>query len=63
MSNIKKAEWNIIWDALYYSFINDNYDLLKNNYATSRQTIHWKNKTKQEKQNTLAIKDKYFDIM
>lgn len=61
MSNIKKDNWSIIWDALYYSFINDNYDLLKNNYATSRQTIHWKNKTKEAQQHILEISKEYMN--
>jgi deoxyribodipyrimidine photolyase-related protein len=58
MSNFKKNkddEWWKIWDAIYYSFINKHYDVLKNNYATSRQAIYWKNKSDQEKEQLLKI--------
>ena len=46
MSNMVKGEWCEIWDAIYYSFINKHYDLLKHNYATSRQVAHWKKKSR-----------------
>ena len=62
MSNFKRnkdEDWWKIWDAIYYSFIHKHYDLLKNNYATSRQTIHWKNKTEKEKESLLTIAKKY----
>ena len=55
----KNEEWWQIWDAIYYSFISKHYDLLKNNYATSRQTLHWKNKSTKEKDELLAIAKKY----
>ena len=58
MSNFKRSkdeEWWKIWDAIYYSFIDKHYELLKSNYATSRQTIHWKNKSKDEKETLLKI--------
>jgi hypothetical protein len=59
MSNFKRSkdeEWWKIWDAVYYSFIHKHYDLLKNNYATSRQTIHWKNKSEKEKEELYNMK-------
>jgi deoxyribodipyrimidine photolyase-related protein len=62
MSNFKRGkdeEWWKIWDAVYYSFINKHYDFLKKNYATSRQTIHWKNKSNTEKEDLLKIASKY----
>ena len=61
MSNFKRKkdeEWWKIWDAVYYSFIHKHYDLLKNNYATSRQTIHWKNKSDKEKEDILKLAKK-----
>jgi deoxyribodipyrimidine photolyase-like uncharacterized protein len=50
MSTYKKkdSEWYKEWDALYYSFINKHYKLLKSNYATARQAKHWTNKSKKE---------------
>ena len=62
MSNFKRSkdeEWWKIWDAIYYSFIHKHYDMLKNNYATSRQTIHWKNKSEKEKEELLKIAKAY----
>jgi deoxyribodipyrimidine photolyase-related protein len=62
MINFKRKsdeEWWKIWDAVYYSFINKHYDFLKKNYATSRQTIHWKNKSNTEKEDLLKIASKY----
>lgn len=62
MSNFKREkneEWWKIWDAIYYSFINKHYDFLKKNYATSRQTIHWKNKSNTEKEELLKIASGY----
>jgi deoxyribodipyrimidine photolyase-related protein len=37
----KKEEWHIIWDSIYYSFINDNQTFLKSNYATANMVRHW----------------------
>lgn len=51
--------WCNIWDALYYSFINKHYKLLKKNYATSRQVKHWDNKNKNDKIKLLKIAEKY----
>ena len=48
MSNFKKDEWCNIWESLYYNFINDNINLLKNNYSTAIMVKHWKNKSKDE---------------
>jgi deoxyribodipyrimidine photolyase-related protein len=55
MSNMVKGDWCEIWDAIYYSFINKHYDLLKHNYATSRQVAHWKKKSPTEKKKILEI--------
>ena len=62
MSNYKKNKdesWWKIWDAKYYSFINKHYNILEHNYATSRQVIHWKNKSKSEKDKLLEIANSY----
>lgn len=60
MSKIKKGEWSIIWDSVYYTFINRHYDLLKSNYATSRQCIHWKKKSNSEKKLLLDTAKNYW---
>ena len=64
MSNYKKSKkttnkWWEIWDAIYYSFINKHQNLLKKNYATSRQVKHWENKSNKEQQQLLSIAKKY----
>jgi deoxyribodipyrimidine photolyase-related protein len=62
MSDYKKSKnetWWSIWDALYYRFIYKNINLLKANYATSRQVKHWENKSQEEKKKLLQIADDY----
>lgn len=62
MSNYKKnknTEWDKIWDALYYNFINLHQHILRKNYATSRQVIHWNKKTKKEQNELIKIANKY----
>jgi deoxyribodipyrimidine photolyase-related protein len=60
MSSYKRdGEWDIIWDALYYNFINKHDKLLKNNYATAIQVKHWYNKTDKEKKSIKKIAKQY----
>jgi deoxyribodipyrimidine photolyase-related protein len=62
MSDYKRKsneEWWKIWDAIYYNFIDKHYDLLKSNYATSRQAAHWRKKSQKEKLELLEIANKY----
>ena len=59
MSNYKRGEWCNIWDALYYNFINDHQDILKNNYSTAISVINWNKKTKIEKEEIIEISHKY----
>ena len=60
MSNIKRdKEWDVVWDALYYNFIDKNYDILKKNYFTARQVRHYDNKTDDVKQKYKKIATKY----
>lgn len=47
--------WNEIWDALYYNFINNNYNILKSIYATARNVSHWDKKSKTEQNKLLKI--------
>jgi deoxyribodipyrimidine photolyase-related protein len=57
-----KDKWCEIWDAKYYAFINDNYKLLSNNYATARQVVHWKKKSEKEKENLLILANKNINL-
>ena len=59
MSNFKKGEWSIIWNAVYYSFINKHKKLLSSNYSTAMQVKHWTNKAKHEQLELLQIAKNY----
>ena len=62
MSDYKKDEkWEILWDALYYNFINNHYKLLKKNYGTVMQVKHWDNKTKNEQNEIKKIANKFIN--
>jgi len=68
MSNYKKStksddKWWEIWDALYYNFINKHYNLLSKNYATSRQALHWKNKSKTQQLQLIKTSKLYFKYL
>ena len=62
MSNFKKLKddkWWEIWDAKYYSFINEHKDILKKNYATARQVAFWSKKSQSEKKRILKISEDF----
>lgn len=53
MSNYRKNknnDWHILWDTIYYNFINNHRNYLKSNYATSRMVVHWDKKSKKEQE-------------
>ncbi len=49
MSEWKRGEWCEKWDILYYNFIGKNVKMLKKNYATAQQVVHWERKSEKEK--------------
>lgn len=59
MSNFKKGDWCLIWDATYYAFINKHIKMLSSNYATAMQVKHWTNKSKKDQDELLKIAKKY----
>lgn len=62
MSNYRKTkdnDWHIIWDTIYYNFINNHRDYLKSNYATSRMVVHWDKKSKKEQDIIINNAKKY----
>ena len=64
MSNYKKKkdlDWWKIWDSIYYNFINKHKKLLKKNYATSRQVIHWDKKNEKEKKDLLKMSNDFLN--
>ncbi len=54
MSDWKRGEWCEKWDILYYHFIGKNRELLKKNYATAQQVVHWDKKSAQEKKHIMT---------
>jgi deoxyribodipyrimidine photolyase-related protein len=61
MSNFKKGDWSLTWDALYYSFIGMHADIFKHNYAISRQVILWEKKSSKAKKEYNKIANDYID--
>jgi len=50
-----------MYDKIYYNFINNNYKILKGNYATSRQVAHWDKKSAKEKKEILDTVSHYIE--
>jgi deoxyribodipyrimidine photolyase-related protein len=59
----KEYKWYDIWDALYYNFIDKHYAILKKIYATARNTYHWDNKDKEEKNRLLKLAKLYLEYL
>ena len=59
MSDYKKDSWCIIYDALYYNFINTHQKYLGSNYATARQVAFWNKKSESTKKKILDDAKKY----
>jgi len=57
--NLKSGtyQWDEVWDAVYYSFINKHKDYLEKNYSTAQQVSHWKKKT--NKKEILELAEEY----
>ncbi len=49
MSNYKKGEWNLKWDALYWNFINDHKSFFQKNPRMSMMTSLYNKKTSEQK--------------
>ena len=64
MSSFKRdGEWDVIWDALYYNFINRHEKILRKNYAIAQQVKHWDNKTDKEKDSIKKIAKQYLTTL
>jgi deoxyribodipyrimidine photolyase-related protein len=59
MSDFKKGEWTVLWDSLYYQYIERHQKILKSNYSASRQVAFWKKKSEKQKREILARAQKY----
>jgi deoxyribodipyrimidine photolyase-related protein len=63
MSNYKKDDWCIIFDSLYYNFINKHQKILKKNYSTAIQVSYWNKKTDKEKKDIIHRAKIYYNSM
>lgn len=60
MSDFKKdGKWDVIWDALYYAFINANKTEFAKNYSTASAVFVWNKKSTSEKNKLLTISKEY----
>ena len=59
MSDYKKEEWCVIWDALYYNFIHTHQNILRKNYSWARHVSFWNKKSLVEKNKILKIAKDY----
>jgi len=55
--------WDIVFDAVYYNFINQHQDYLKKNYSTARQVAHWIKKSKKQKDELLSLAKEYLKFI
>jgi len=60
-TKIDDLEWFEVWDALYYNFINSNYEFLKKNYSTANIANIWNKKSKDDKEELLKIAKTYLN--
>jgi deoxyribodipyrimidine photolyase-related protein len=59
MSNYKQCDAFIIWDALYYRFINKHLNEFSKIYSTASIANHWKKKSKSDQKKILNIAENY----
>ena len=59
MSDYKKEDWCVIWNALYYNFINTHQKYLKKNYSWAKHVSFWNKKTNIEKKEIFDITKSY----
>jgi deoxyribodipyrimidine photolyase-related protein len=58
-SNSNTNNWNDIWDALYYNFIDKHYQLIRENYATATAAIYWHKMDSERKKKLKKIAKQY----
>lgn len=62
MSNYKKdGYWELIWDSLFWNFINNHYDTLKNQARMYFMTANWDKKSLEEKSLLLNRAKEFLD--
>ena len=55
----RRSEWVLVWDALYYKFIDDNAKMLSVNYATASAVARWKKMSSGRKKELLMQADEF----
>ena len=59
MSDYKNNDWCNIFNCLYYNYISENIEILKNDYGLRFQLSLWKKKTVDDKKNIITIAKNY----
>ena len=59
MSDYKKEDWCVTWDALYYNFIHTHQAYLRKNYSWARHVSFWNKKSEIERNNILKISKQF----
>lgn len=59
----KKGEWNDVWDALYYAFINKHATLLAKNYSTASAVGRWKSMPAAKKKAILSAAEGFLRLV
>jgi len=60
MSNYKKAEWQDIWDALYWCFIDKHRDIFNKNIRMKFMVAMYDKMSVEKRENFITITDNYF---
>ena len=64
MSDYKKNnKWDVIFDCLYYNYINANIKILKKDYSLRFQINIWKSKSLEEKNKIITIANNYINSL
>lgn len=56
---VSKYLWTVVWDALFYSFINHHQHLLEKNYSMAAHVSRWRKMPKDKQIKTLKIAEEY----
>lgn len=59
MSDYKKEDWCVTWNALYYYFIHCHQSYLKKNYSWARHVSFWNKKSSKERNNIIKTAKKF----
>ena len=63
MGDYDRGDWNVIFDALYYNYINNNLKELERDYALRFQISIWKKKPLSDRRKIIDIAKKYIKLL